>query len=120
MNLFRLISTRAHSTFDYIMGLLLISIPFLFGFHLGGWETWVPIIIGSVMLVYSILTQYELGVAKFIPLSIHFVLDLICGLFLAFSPWLLGFSGTIFLPHLVTGLILIGSVLVTYPQIARS
>ena len=31
---------------DYLMGILLIASPWLFGFDRGGAETWVPVILG--------------------------------------------------------------------------
>lgn len=40
----RFISTRVHGVVDYLMGLLLIVAPFLFGFATGGSAQWVPII----------------------------------------------------------------------------
>lgn len=41
------------------------------------------------------------------------MLDTVSGIFLATSPWLLGFSDKVFLPHLALGLIIIGAAIIT-------
>lgn len=107
----RFISTRVHGYLDYIIGAILIVAPWLLGFAAGGAETWVPVIIGAAVIVYSLFTDYELGVVKSIPMSTHLWLDGIGGLVLAVSPWLFGFSRFIVWPHLLVGLVLIGAAL---------
>lgn len=98
-----MIPTRVHGIIDYIVGLLLIAAPFLFGFADGTAAQWVPIILGLSALVYSLLTKYELSAAKIIPMPVHLGLDVASGLLLAASPWLFGFSERIWLPHVVVG-----------------
>jgi len=100
----RFLSTRVHGVLDYVMGLLLIASPWLFGFGTGGAETWVPVILGMSVIFYSLITDYELGVTPGISMKTHLWLDGISGLFLAASPWLFGFSETVFLPHLILGI----------------
>ncbi|MEX2573152.1 MAG: SPW repeat protein [Balneolaceae bacterium] len=99
-----MISTRAHGTLDYVMGVVLILAPFLFGFATGGAEMWVPIILGAAVILYSLITAYERGVIPGISMRTHLWLDGLGGLFLALSPWLLGFASIVFLPHLIVGL----------------
>ena len=98
-----MIPTRVHGIIDYIVGLLLIAAPFLFGFADGTAAQWVPIILGLSALVYSLLTKYELSAAKIIPMPVHLGLDVASGLLLAASPWLFGFSEMVWLPHVVVG-----------------
>ena len=98
-----MIPTRVHGIIDYIVGLLLIAAPFLFGFADGTAAQWVPIILGLSALVYSLLTKYELSAAKIIPMPVHLGLDVASGLLLAASPWLFGFSERVWLPHVVVG-----------------
>jgi hypothetical protein len=112
----RVISTRVHGMLDYIVGVLLIAAPWLFNFDRGGAETWIPVILGAGALVYSLLTDYELGAVRRIPMPTHLRLDLMSGILLAVSPWLFGFSDFVWRPHLVFGLFEIGSALMTSRQ----
>jgi len=109
----RFLSTKTHGIMDYLMGLLLIAAPWLLGFAEGGAETWVPVTIGVATLVMSLLTNYELGLVKTLPMSLHLTIDLLSGLLLAASPWLFGFADRVYLPHLILGLAEVGAALVT-------
>jgi hypothetical protein len=95
------------------MGLLLIASPWLFDFARGGAETWVPVILGAGAIIYSLMTDYELGVSRRISMSTHLALDLWSGILLAASPWLFGFHEWVYLPHLILGILEIGASLVT-------
>lgn len=109
----RFISTRAHGVADYFMAVLLIASPWLFGFAAGGAETWIPVIIGAGAIVYSLMTAYEMGVVPALSMKTHLVLDLAAGLVLIVSPWVFGFSGEIWIPHVVFGVLEIGAALTT-------
>jgi hypothetical protein len=109
----RFIPTRIHGFLDYTMGLLLIAAPWLFGFAAGGAETWVPVVLGAGAILYSLMTDYELGVARMIPMTGHLWLDGLAGLLLAASPWLFGFAEYVYLPHLILGILEMGAALFT-------
>lgn len=109
----RFITTQAHGWIDYIVGVLLIIAPWVLGFAAGGAETWVPVILGLALIVYSLLTDYELGAAKFIPANVHLGIDVALGIILAVSPWLFGFAGLVWAPHVIVGLIAIAAGVLT-------
>ena len=109
----RVIPTRIHGMLDYLMGLVLIAAPWLFGFADGDARQWVPVILGAGVILYSLLTDYELGIARVIPMPAHLGLDVLGGAFLALSPWLFGFADDIWWPHVVFGLLEIGAGLMT-------
>jgi len=98
---------------DYIMGILLIASPWLCDFNRGGMETWIPVILGVGALVYSVMTDYELGLTRTLAMPTHLTLDLVSGILLAASPWIFGFADHVYLPHLVLGIIEIGASLMT-------
>ena len=98
---------------DYAMGLLLIAAPWLFGFADGGAETWVPVVLGLGAIGYSLFTDYELGLVRTLPMPTHLMLDLLSGALLAASPWLFGFADEVWTPHLILGLVEIGTALMT-------
>jgi hypothetical protein len=107
------INTRTHGIMDYVIGLVLIVAPWVLGFANNGPETWIPVGVGVAALVYSLLTDYEYGVVRAIPMPIHLVLDGLAGLLLAMSPWIFGFSEVVWIPHLVIGLLEIGAAVMT-------
>src|SRR5215203_766411 len=109
----RFIPTRIHGYLDYMMGLLLIASPWLFDFADGGAKQWIPVILGASAIIYSLMTDYELGASRTISMPTHLTLDLVSGIFLAVSPWLFGFADEVYLPHLVLGIIEIGAALTT-------
>lgn len=100
----RVISTRTHGVLDYLTGLLLIAAPYLLGFADGTAAQYVPQILGVLLLGASLLTDYELGVMRMIPMSVHLTMDIAMGVLLAASPWLFGFADRVFWPHLLIGL----------------
>lgn len=48
-------------------------------------------LLGISIIVYSLLTRYELSVAKLIPMPVHLGIDAPGGILLIASPWLFGF-----------------------------
>ncbi|MEO6004565.1 MAG: hypothetical protein ABIZ04_13755 [Opitutus sp.] len=98
---------------DYVGGILLIFAPRIFGFGNGGAEARIPVILGLMALIYSLLTRYELGLIKVIPFRSHLTLDFLSGVFLAVAPWVFGFGDRVWAPHLVLGLFEIGAALMT-------
>lgn len=107
------ISSRTHGVLDYLVGLLLILAPWLFGLDRSSAEGQVPLALGIATLVYSALTRYELGLIKVISFNGHLTLDLMSGILLLVSPWLFDFSGGVWAPHFIVGLLEIGVVLMT-------
>lgn len=100
----RKIPTRVHGILDYLTGALLIAAPWLLNFNRGGAETWVPVLLGVATIIYSLVTNYEFGIAPLISTRTHLMLDLLSGILLAASPWLFGFNELVYLPHLIVGL----------------
>jgi len=108
-----MIPTKVHGVLDYTVGLFLIASPWLLGFFRVNTATWVPIVLGGSALLYSLFTDYEWGVVKRMPMRVHLGLDAGSGLFLAVSPWLLGFADEVWVPHLVLGLFEIAAATLT-------
>jgi hypothetical protein len=103
----RFIPTRYHAPLDYIVGVALIAAPWIFQFSDHTAATVVPIVLGAGLIVYSLITDYELGVWKLAPMAVHNLIDIVAGALLAASPWIFGFadeSANVWVPHLVVGL----------------
>jgi hypothetical protein len=110
----RIIPTRVHGMLDYATGLLLILAPYLFGFsNVGGAAQYLPMLLGVGIIGLSLVTDYELSIAKLIPMPTHLAGDVAAGALLAASPWLFGFADQIAWPHVLVGLLEIGAGLMT-------
>ena len=119
MSSIRFVPTQVHGIFDYVGGVALISAPFLFGFFsVGGIAVILPMVLGVGLIIYSLLTRYELGIPaiKFIPMPLHLLFDFVAAALIAVSPFLFGFyhdAPNVWLPHLISGLAVIVLVLVS-------
>jgi hypothetical protein len=109
----KIIDTKTHGYIDYIMGIFLLASPSLFSLNMQGMESIIFYINGAAVILYSLLTNYEVGLIKIIPMKGHLILDILSGIFLAASPWLFGFSDLVYGPHLVLGILEICAVLMT-------
>jgi hypothetical protein len=109
----RFMTTRMHGVADYLVGIVLILVPYLLGFADGTAAQWIFQILGAAAIVYSLLTRYEWGVVRVIPMPVHLMLDFASGVLLAASPWLFGFADRVFWPHVIFGLIEIAASLTT-------
>lgn len=112
----RFIPTKVHGIMDYLMAVLLMASPWIFGFANGGYAQWVPFIVGVMIIGQSLFTNYEVSLIQRIPMKTHLSLDVITGLVLAASPWIFGFAEFVYLPHLVLGILEIGAALTTYQE----
>lgn len=126
----RILNITTHAALDYILSLLLIASPWIFGFavtdrvtdtggQVNGPETWVPVTIGIIGILYSLATNYRYSIAKILTMRVHLAMDVIMGLVLTMSPWIFGFSERIYLPHVLMGVIILSVVLITDPATSR-
>ena len=77
---------------------------------------WVPVIAGSVVIIYSLLTDYESGMTGLLSMKAHLALDVWSGVFVGSSPWLFMFYKSVYLPHVAFGLILMTAALITHAR----
>jgi len=102
----RVIPTGLHGALDYLASGVNLAFPRLPGLSDAPWTVLVPRIDGVAGASYSLLTDYELGALKVLPMPAHLAFDAAKGVFLATSPWLFGFAkkGTRYwLPHVLMG-----------------
>jgi len=109
----RFIPTRVHGLLDYLVAAVLIALPWAGGFAGRGAETWLPVVLGGGVIGYSLLTDYEWGLRRVIPVPNHLLLDLGGGILLAASPWLFAFADRVWVPHLLIGLFETAAALTT-------
>lgn len=114
-----MISTKAHGFLDYLMGTLLIFLPFILDFPDGA-ATTLPMVFGSGTILYSLITEYELSIAKIIPIQTHLGIDITAGLFLIAAPWLFRFADKVFWPFVILGIFEVVASLMTSKTLNRS
>jgi hypothetical protein len=102
----RVIPTRVHGALDYLTGGALLAAPGLLGIKDDPRAALALRLAGGGATAYSLVTDYEFGLAGLLPMPVHLALDAASGVLLASSPWLLGFAerGTRYwLPHALVG-----------------
>jgi len=108
---YQFIPTKVHGALDYIVAIALILAPMLFGFQsVGGTVVAVPMVLGVLLFLYSLFTNYEWGVFKLLSMPYHLIIDIVAALFLLLSPFLFGFvseAPNAWLPHVVVGIAVI-------------
>lgn len=100
----RFIETKTHGYLDYLTAVLLLVLPAILNLDMNSAESLVPMILGALTIIYSLMTSYELGVTNTISMKAHLAIDLLSGIVLAASPWLFGFAERVYLPHLIVGI----------------
>lgn len=104
----KVVSTFLHGIFDYVGGAALLFAPELFGFsEFGGAAVLIPRILGVVILLQSLMTDYEVGLFPIVSMRTHLLNDYVASLFLALSPWLFGFTNlpsNAWVPHFAVGI----------------
>ena len=112
----RFIPTKLHAPLDYIVGAGLIAAPWIFQFSEHTTPTVLSIVLGIGLIVYSLFTDYELGVWRMFPMAVHNLFDIGAGALLAASPWIFGFAdegANVWVPFVVVGIAAIGLGLTT-------
>ncbi|MCK1540298.1 MULTISPECIES: hypothetical protein [unclassified Bradyrhizobium] len=71
----RLLSTSIHGIADYAVRLIVLLLPYLYDMH--STPKTLLLLLGGSALVYSLLTDYELGLLPVIPFRSHLALDLL-------------------------------------------
>lgn len=99
----KIFSTKFHGFLDYLVGIVLLAMPAILDLDTANTESLVFFASGGLLLFYSILTKYEFGLIRVLPMAAHLALDVLSGIFLAASPWLFGFGDRIFIPYLILG-----------------
>lgn len=103
----RFIPVNVHNILEYIFGMLTAMLPWLLDFTGANPETYTMIAAGAAVILIALYTNYKYSLAKIIAFNTNLTLEIIIGVLLAASPWILGFNTRIFIPHLTMGILLI-------------
>ena len=117
MSLVRLLPAWFHAVADYAVGFALLVVAVASGAT--GKAVVVGVVVGSVVLVVSMLTKYPLGVKKVLPFTVHSGGDYLAAALLVLSPFALDFrhsDGGLAAFYIVTGIAVLAVSLVTNYQ----
>jgi hypothetical protein len=83
----KIINTRLHGMLDYLSAMILLF-PWFSNYYTGGPDTRILAALGGITILVSLLTDYEFGLIKLLPMKAHLVFDVLSALFLLAMPWL--------------------------------
>ncbi|MBO0143251.1 hypothetical protein JZX87_18920 [Agrobacterium sp. Ap1] len=97
----RLIPTLVHGVIDYIVGLVVIALPFVLG--LQGATRMTLVALGIIAILYSLITDYELGAVRYLRVRFHLLLDIVFAVAMLALPSLLEFPPDLRWPNYLIG-----------------
>lgn len=109
----KLINSKMHGILDYVLVFMLSMAPFIFNLDEESIHCRLLMVTGLLLLLVSLLTDFEFFLVKVFSFKIHLIIDVALGIFLAISPLLFDLSGHSIVPHIVLGLAIIGTSAIT-------
>jgi hypothetical protein len=111
----KIITSRVHGVIDYLMVIIMLASPWLFHFNEIRIAKGLILTLASFQLFMGFFTNYELGLRKAFSFRAHLTTDIILGIVLILSPWLFSFANQVYVPHVVMGVIILLSAIITDP-----
>lgn len=110
------VPTRIHGAQDHLLAALLLCSPWLLDAEPASAHTLTLVAAGLLLATTSLLTNYECGLLRRIPVPVHSAADLLLGLGLVSAPWLLGFHADGWAAHALCGSALLLGALTVQPR----
>ena len=86
----KIINAKVHGYLDYVVVLVFLAAPT--AFHFSGIPAVISYALAGVHLALTLLTNFPLGVLKWVPLKMHGIIELLVGPVLVALPFALGFG----------------------------
>jgi hypothetical protein len=83
----RFIPTIAHGLAHYVVGLIVIALPSYLGCTANARIVFVTL--GLAVIIYSLMTDYELSLVRILRIRFHLLLDFLFGVAMLLAPTLL-------------------------------
>jgi uncharacterized membrane protein len=81
----------AHGALEYVVGVLFIVAPFLFGFDATA-ATAASVVIGLALLAFTACSDLPTGLVKSITPGVHLTVDIVLAVLMVAVPFVLGFT----------------------------
>lgn len=108
---------KVHNVLDYLTAVVLFLAPFALNFSGIEPARNVFMATGSLLMLYSLFTNYYFAAGRVIPLGVHMSLDTAIGIALMISPWIFNYrveiGGWIEAFHYVVGVAILAHVAFT-------
>ena len=101
----KILTPAMHGLLDYAAAAGLIVLPFLL--DLGATSPmarWLSVVAGIGLVIYSLVTDYALGLLRVLSFRAHLVLDVAAAVVFIAAPFALGWEGLVLGYYLVMGL----------------
>lgn len=85
------IPTAIHGMIEYVVGVLFVAAPFLFGYD-SGYAVGVSIAVGVLILIMAAATDGPTSLIDSIPVTVHAAVDYALAVFLIASPFIFRFN----------------------------
>ena len=89
----------------------MVLIPFVY--KVSTLPKWILLLCGLITVLYSVFTNYEMGVIPLVSIKGHLIIDGLVGFFLVLSPMIFGFVNEVYIPFLAIGVLVILISLIT-------
>ena len=100
----RIITPRVHGVIDYMSAIVLILAPSVLEFNeVSPYAYWLSVIAGVILILYSLMTDYDFSIGMLIPLKTHLVIDFSAGVLFILWPFIFDFTGLALAYYLVMG-----------------
>ena len=100
----RIISPSVHGVLDYMSAIVLILAPSVLELNeISPYAYWLSVIAGIILILYSLMTDYEFSIGMLIPLKTHLVIDFSAGVLFILWPFIFDFTGLALAYYLVMG-----------------
>ena len=100
-----LIETKAQVYFIYLLGVLMIASASLVIFTASWAEVWLPLVFGSVAIIYSLMTAYASRMTHSSRGRRKLLNNIMEGILISISTWLFGFANYLLTPHTLLSLL---------------
>jgi hypothetical protein len=111
------LSRRTHGILDYLLGVLIMASPWIFGFSGQRAAPEIALALGGALLFISALSNYEMGLVPLIPFPGQRFFDCVIGVALAGASWHFDMKGLAAAVFTIFGIaVLASAVLTRYPR----
>ncbi len=116
----RFLPQKIHGVLDYAVAVTLIAVPFILNFRQDSeFAHWLSVAAGVGLFLYSLATDYSVGVVSAITIRQHLALDFIAGTLFVILAAVAGFSGETAAFYGIVGAAVLAVVAVTEIDPAR-